>query len=207
MLDRWALKLVKKPLYCGAVLFYRWGITADQTTFCGFLVGLLCLPALALQWYSAALVCIVVNRVADGLDGELARLAGPTDSGGFLDIVLDFIFYGSVVFGFALAEPAKNRLAAAALLLSFIGTGSSFLAFAIMAERRGIEKTVYPNKGIYYLAGLAEGTETILFLVLFCLFPDSFALLAKCFISLCLVTIATRIAGGYFTLKKRDFHG
>jgi phosphatidylglycerophosphate synthase len=205
VLDRWTLRLVKKPLSKGAFFLHHVGVKADQITLSGFVVGIFCLPALTMKWYWIALVCIVFNRVADGLDGEVARLAGPTESGAFLDIVLDFIFYGAVVFGFALAEPGKNSLAAAALLFSFIGTGSSFLAFAIMAERRGIEKIVYPNKGIYYLAGLAEGTETILFLVLFCLFPDSFVQLAYCFVSICLVTVLTRVAGGYFTLKKRMF--
>ena len=141
--------------------------------------------------------------MADGLDGEVARLSGSTDSGAFLDIVLDFIFYGAVVFGFALAGPGKNSLAAAALLLAFIGTGSSFLAFAVMAERCGIERTVYPSKGIYYLARLAEGTETIVFLVLFCPFPNLLVELECCFVFICLVTVLTRVAGGYYTLKKR----
>ena len=201
MLDRWTLRLVKRPLLKGASLLHRNGVTADQVTLSGFGVGICCLPALAMEWYGVALVFIVVNRIADGLDGELARLAGPTDSGGFLDIVLDFVFYGSVVFGFALADPSGNSLASAALLFSFVGTGASFLAFSIMAERHGIEKIIYPTKGIYYLEGLAEGTETIIFLILFCLFPDAFVQLAYCFVFLCLVTVLTRAAGGYFILK------
>ncbi len=207
MLDRWTLRLIKKPLCKGAGLLHRYGVAADQVTLSGFAVGICCLPVLAMKWYWLALICILFNRLADGLDGELARLAGPTDSGGFLDIVLDFIFYGSVVFGFALAEPERNSLAVAALLFTFIGTGSSFLAFAIMAERRGIERIVYPNKGIFYLGGLAEGTETVLFFILFCLFPDSFVQLAYGFTFICLVTVLTRVAGGYFTLKKSDGYG
>jgi len=207
MLDRWALRLVKKPLHKGAAFLRHYRVTADQVTLTGFALGMCCLPVLAMKWYWFSLVCIMLNRLADGLDGELARLNGPTDSGGFLDIVLDFIFYGAVIFGFALAEPEQNSFAAAALLFSFIGTGSSFLAFAIMAERREIKRIVYPNKGIYYLGGFTEGTETILFLVLFCLFPDSFVQLAYCFICICLVTVLTRVAGGYFTLKKNDGHG
>jgi len=207
VLDRWSLRLIKKPLCKGAGLLHRYGVTADQVTVAGFAVGICCLPALAMKWYWLALVCIVFNRLADGLDGELARLTSPTDSGGFLDIVLDFIFYGAVVLGFALAEPEQNSLAAAALLFSFAGTGSSFLTFAIMAERRGIERIIYPNKGIYYLGGLAEGTETIIFFILFCLFPCFFVPLAYCFTCICLVTVLTRVAGGYFSLKKGDRHG
>ena len=202
MLDRWTLPLMRKPLHMGASFLYRHGVKADQVTLAGFIIGIFSLPALALHWYGATLVCIVVNRLADGLDGELARLVGPSDAGGFLDIVLDFIFYSSVVFGFALAEPDNNSLAAAALLFSFVGTGASFLSFAIMAERCGIEKTGYPGKGFFYLGGLAEGTETFLVLILFCLFPRSFSLLAYSFALVCQVTVLTRVAGGYFLLRQ-----
>ena len=131
----------------------------------------------------------------------LARMTATSDAGGFLDIVLDFIFYSAVVLGFALANPVTNGLAASVLLFTFVGTGSSFLAFGIMAERRGIYNIVYPHKGFYYLGGLAEGTETLLCLVLFCLFPAHFPLLAYCFASICLVTTLTRVVGGYFMLR------
>ena len=208
MLDRWTLPLVKKPLHKGACFLHRHGIKADQVTVAGFFIGILCLPALLMHWYWFASLCILLNRLADGLDGEVARLVGSTDAGGFLDIVLDFIFYSSVVFGFALAEPEQNSLAAAALLFSFVGTGASFLSFAILAERRGIERIVYPGKGFFYLGGLAEGTETFLVLILFCLFPFAFSWIAYCFASVCWVTVLTRVAGGYLILRqKRDAHG
>ena len=61
---------------------------------------------------------------------------GSTDLGGFLDIVLDFIVYAGMVFAFAVADPGANALAAAFLLFAFMGTGSSFLAFAMMAAKR-----------------------------------------------------------------------
>ena len=166
-----------------------------------FFIGLGALPALFFQCYSCALFCIVVNRIGDGIDGALARMTKVSDGGGFLDIVLDFIFYASVVLGFALADPVQNGLAAVLLLFSFVGTGSSFLAFAIMAERRGIENITYVNKGIYYLEGLAEATETITCFVLFCIFPDLFPVIASLFAAVCLVTTATRVVGGYYSLK------
>ena len=95
-----------------------------------------------------------------------------TDLGGFLDIVLDFIVYAGLVFAFAVADPERNALAAAFLLFAFMGTGSSFLAFAIMAAKRGISSELRGRKSLYYLGGLTEGTETILFLVLACLLPS-----------------------------------
>ncbi len=55
------------------------------------------------------------------------------------------------------------------LLFSFInGTGSSFLAYAIMAERSGSAglpaQQGHKRKGFFYLGGLTEGAETILVL-------------------------------------------
>jgi phosphatidylglycerophosphate synthase len=106
-------------------------VSANQVSLAGFLIGMLALPLLAFGRYQWALAAILLNRLLDGLDGAVARDTGITDRGGFLDITLDFIFYAAVVLGFALADPA-NALAAATLLFAFMGTGSSFLAFAIM---------------------------------------------------------------------------
>jgi len=143
MLDRWTIQLMKSPLYRGADILRRFGCNPDHLSIGMFGIGMGALPALYLHMYWLALVCIVLNRIGDGLDGVLARMTKATDAGGFLDIVLDFIFYSSVVLGFALADPEVNGLAAATLLFTFVGTGSSFLAFAVMAERRRIENIAY----------------------------------------------------------------
>lgn len=201
MLDRYTLRLIKRPLDQVARILKRLGCSADQISLVAFFIGMGALPALSLCLYWPALLCIVLNRIGDGLDGALARMTKTTDAGRFLDIVLDFIFYSSVALGFAVAEPAANGLAAVFLLFSFVGTGSSFLAFAIMAERRGMERIVYPHKGIYYLTGLAEGTETVVFFVLFCIFPSHFPLLALIFGTICLLTTMTRVIGGYLALR------
>jgi phosphatidylglycerophosphate synthase len=201
VLDRYAIKILKYPLSRCASMLNSAGVKADQVTIISFVIGLGALPALYLHCYGCALLCIVVNRIGDGIDGTLARMTQVSDGGGFLDIVLDFIFYASVVLGFALADPIQNGPAASLLLFSFIGTGSSFLAFAVMAERRGIENITYAHKGIYYLEGLTEATETITCFVLFCLFPDMFPVIAYIFAALCLVTTTTRVVGGYLSLK------
>lgn len=201
MLDRWTMPLTQAPLIRLADWLYRRGVGADRVTLAGFAIGLLALPLLAMQWYLPALIVILLNRLADGLDGALARLGDTTsDAGGFLDIGLDFVFYGAVVFGFALADPARNALAAALLLFAFIGTGSSFLAFAIMANRHQLQRPRFPRKAFYYLHGLTEGTETILAFLLFCVFPDHFPYLATAFAVACLITTTTRLWGGYHTL-------
>ncbi|PRY72370.1 CDP-alcohol phosphatidyltransferase family protein [Halomonas ventosae] len=202
MLDRWTMPLTQGPLTGLARALARCQVRPDQVTVAAFLVGMLALPLLALGWTLPALVAILLNRLGDGLDGALARLTRrASDAGGFLDIGLDFVFYAAVVLGFALAAPAANALAAAFLLFAFIGTGTSFLAFAIMATRHGLERPRFQQKAFYYLHGLTEGTETVLAFVLFCLFPGHFPLLAWIFGAACLVTTATRLWGGHRTLR------
>ncbi|ROV60725.1 CDP-alcohol phosphatidyltransferase family protein [Vibrio ponticus] len=201
MLDKFSIKLIRAPLASAASLLSSKGITANQTTLFGFAVGCLALPALDLQEYNWALLFIVINRVCDGLDGALARIHGITDAGGFLDISLDFLFYSLIPFGFVIANPEQNAIAGAFLIFSFIGTGSSFLAFAVMAGKRGIENPVYQNKSLYYMSGLTEGTETIACFVLFCLFPQHFALIAYIYGIACWFTTFTRIWAGYKTLN------
>jgi phosphatidylglycerophosphate synthase len=140
---------------------------------------------------------LLLSRLFDGLDGAVARQTQPTDRGGFLDITLDFIFYAAVVLAFALADPAANALAAAALLAGFMGTGSSFLAFAVIAAKRQMSKPMSIGKSFYFLGGLTEGTETLVFFVAMCLWPAQFALLAWVFAGLCAVTTAARVVSGY----------
>lgn len=173
------------------------GVTADALTVTGFLIGVAALPALATGQFGLALGLIVANRVLDGLDGAVARLAGPTDRGAFLDIALDFVFYALVPLGFALHDPAANALPAAVLLAAFIGTGSSFLAFAALAARRGLTAADFPAKGIYYLGGLTEGAETIAVFLAMGLWPGLFAPLAWGFAAACALTTLLRWHQGW----------
>lgn len=203
MLDRFILPVVKRVLQPVAEALARRGVGADALTVAGFAIGLTAVPALAVQSYGLALAAILGNRLFDALDGSVARITGPTDRGAFLDITLDFLFYGSVPLGFALADPAANALPAAALLAAFLGTGSSFLAFAAIAAKRGLASDLYPQKGIYYLAGLTEGTETIAAFGLMCLFPTAFPAIAYIFALACLVTTLTRLRQGWAAFGDR----
>ncbi len=202
MLDRHIAHLIEPAVDAFARAAQRKGWRADSATMFGFVIGLCAMIAIAKKDYTVAIGFILFSRLFDALDGALARLSEPTDAGGFLDITLDFLFYASIPLAFAIADPAANALPAAVLLAAFIGTGSSFLAFAALAAKRGISSVEYPNKSFYFLGGLAEATETLICFVLMCLFPQWFALLAYGFAAICAVTIATRIVGGYFTLKR-----
>lgn len=204
MFDSYLHPRIKPSLNRLVSLLDKPAISPDGLTLFGFAIGLLALPFLALEWYVLALVAIVINRLFDGLDGALARQRGLTDAGGFLDIALDFLFYALVPFGFILANPEQNALAGAWLLFSFIGTGSSFLAFAAVAHKYHLDNPGYAHKSFYYLVGLTEGTETIMLFVLGCLFPNAFVWLAWIFGALCWMTTLTRVWSGYQTLKSQQ---
>ncbi len=192
MFDRQVLPVLGRVYAAPARLLATAGVSADAVTLAGFALGLLAAVLIALGAPLAGLAALLANRVLDGLDGAVARLTGPTERGAFLDIALDFFVYAAIPFGFALADPGRNALAAAALLAAFMGTASSFLAFAVIAARRGLVSSAYPQKGIYYLGGLAEGAETIACLSAMCLVPAWFPVLAWGFAGLCLVTTLTR---------------
>ena len=197
MLDRAVQKLVQPTLQGVASVLVRQGVSADTITWAGFGLGLVAACCIAWQQPLAGLALLALSRLADGLDGEVARLTAPTDRGAFLDITLDFVFYASIPLAFALADPAANALAAAVLLAAFVGTASSFLAFAVLAERRGLKSLAYPKKGLYYLGGLTEATETLGCFALMCLWPAAFAPLALGFAALCGLTLLARVQAGW----------
>ena len=193
MLDGLLRRVVDPPLDRVAKWLAPLGVSANTLTWTGFAVGIGALPAIAAEHYVVGLFLILVNRLMDGLDGAVARCSSPTDRGAYLDIVCDFIFYSAVVFGFALAR-STNATAGAFLIFSFIGTGTSFLAFATVAAKLSLTTKARGAKSIYYLGGLTEGTETILAFVIFCLAPVSFPIGAFIFGALCWITTASRIA-------------
>lgn len=203
MLDAALRPLIDPPLNAAARGFVRLKVPANAVTWAGFVIGMGAVPALALHMYGLALVSIAVRSVADGLDGAIARATHTTDYGGFLDIVLDFIFYAGVVFGMALAQP-DHAVFAAFLIWTFIGTASSFLAYAVLAEKHGLSTAIRGDKSLYYLGGLAEGTETLIALTLFCLFPAWFPVVATVFGVMCLLTTVGRVLAARKAFLNRE---
>ena len=200
MLDRAARRLIDPALDQLALGARRRGFTANQITVAGFACGVAAIGAIAVQSYAFGLLLLMANRLADGVDGAIARRAGATDIGGYLDIVLDFIIYSGTVFAFALAQP-DHAVAAAFLIFSFMGTGSSFLAFAIFAAKRKLDGEAATNKSFYYLGGITEGTETILFFVTILLFPGWFPAAAYVYGALCWLTTIGRIGAAVQRLR------
>ena len=197
MLDRALLALIRQPVDSLARSLVRLGARADHITLLGFALGMLAAMAIALGWPLWGLLGVLLSRLMDGLDGAVARLTATTDRGAFLDITLDFLFYASIPLAFAVANPAAHALPAAVLLAAFMGTASSFLAFAVLAERRGLKSTAYPRKGLFYLGGLTEASETLVCFALMCVWPAQFAWWAYGFAALCALTIVGRLWAGW----------
>lgn len=202
MLDARIRPLIDPPLNIFGLHLARVGVSANAITLTGFALGMLAAVAIACGHTFAGFVLIALNRLFDGLDGAVARANKKTDLGGYLDITLDFFFYGAIPISFAILAPETNGLPAAALLASFYANGSAFLAFAIMAEKRRLSTSRQGIKSLYYLGGLAEGTETIALFLLMALFPAWFPVLAWTFAGICTVSAGARVLISYHILKE-----
>ena len=202
MFDRPLQSFLARALDAPAALLVQMGCSANAITVLGGIFGGLGFVSISIGWIDGGLGFVLANRLCDGLDGAVARRVGTTDFGGFLDIVVDFVFYASVPLAFAIYNPSY-ALPAAFVIFTFMGTGASFLGFAIIAAKRGLKPeslaaklgmgSGIKGKAFYYAGGLAEGGETLVFLILICLFPDWFASIAIGFGVLCLATLAGRI--------------
>jgi phosphatidylglycerophosphate synthase len=193
MLDGTMRRLIGPLLDRGGRGLARTGISANAVTLAGLGFGLVMALMIANGAGLWALLPLGLSRVADGLDGAVARVSGKTDFGGYLDITCDFLFYAAVPLAFVIRDPVANGLAGAFLLASFYVNGASFLGFAVLAEKRGLETDAQGEKSLYFSAGLLEGTETIMFFAVLCVWPDSFVALALGFGALCFVTAIARI--------------
>lgn len=193
MFDAKLRPLIDPPLNRVGRALARSGVSANFLTFTGLAIGLAGAAAIAAGALWLGLVCIIANRLFDGLDGAVARIRGPTPLGGYFDILADFAFYVSIPLGFGVLAGA-NTLPALVLVASFVLTGVSFLAFAAIAAERGVSTEAHGKKSFYYSTGLAEGAETIAVFVAMCLMPTWFGALAYGYAALCVLTVFQRSA-------------
>lgn len=193
MLDGWGRRRLDPVLDRLAAALSAAGVGANSITIAACVLGLAAAGAIALGWLWLGLALILVSRLGDGLDGAVAKIRGASDLGGYLDITLDFVFYGAIPVGFALLDPQANALAAAVLIFSFYVNGSTFLAYAIMAEKRKLASDARGPKSLFFTTGLAEATETLIVFVAWCVLPQWFAPLAYAFAALTFYTALSRI--------------
>ncbi|GAB4270780.1 MAG: CDP-alcohol phosphatidyltransferase family protein [Pararhodobacter sp.] len=192
MLDRFLRPVIDPPLDRVGRWLARRGVSANGVTLAGLALGLAGAGAIALGAFGTGLALVLASRLADGMDGAVARAGQATDFGGYLDIVADFVFYAAIPLGFVLWAPESNGIPGAALIAAFYVNAASFLGFAILAEKHRLSTDARGTKAWYHAGGLMEGTETIGFFVAFCLWPGAFAPLAWGFAALCLVTALAR---------------
>ena len=196
MFDRHLQKFTQKPLSFFAKIILKY-LSASQITITGFIFGLMMCLFIFFELFFLAIFFLILNRICDGLDGVMARLTAPTYLGAYLDIVLDFIFYSAFILMFGLID-TSNIVISCLLLFSYICTGTTFLAQAIIQPKLDlIQKDesldIDIPKSFYYSAGLIEGTETILFMVLCLIFPNLYFVFGLIFAILCLLTALSRV--------------
>jgi phosphatidylglycerophosphate synthase len=192
MLDSTVRKIIDKPLDTVGRYLAKIGIKANYITMLGFVFGLIAILYISIGNLPYGLLFLCLNRIADGVDGAVARAVKLTNFGGFVDIVADFIIYAGVVFAFAIYNP-DNALYAAFLIFSFVGPITSFLAYAIIAAKDDVNTSKNGQKSFYYLGGICEGTETAFILILMCLAPHFFVQICIIYGILCWVTTIGRV--------------
>lgn len=199
MLDARARRALAPTLDAAAARLDQLGIRPLAVTGSGWVCGLGACVAAALSWWPAALVLWLANRLLDGLDGPLARRRGATELGGFLDILADFSIYAGFVVAVAIARP-EARLACLALLCAYYVSGTAFLALSGLLDRRGQDR-FDDGRSLRFVGGLAEGTETVLVYVVFCLLPTHAAVIAWAFTAAVAITAGQRLIVGVILLR------
>lgn len=209
MIDAQLRRVLTAPLDRMATwLDLRW-ITPDRLTGLNLVLGLTSATFAAVQWWIPALIAWLLCRLADGLDGPLARrrirrnpAAVESGRGGFLDVAADFVVYGATVIGVAVGVTTGYDapwLPFLVVLFAYYINGSVLLAFSSIAEKQG--RQLDDERSFSFLAGLAEGAETVLVHSLWLLFPMVAWQIAWVWAIVVLISATQRIIIGYRTLE------
>lgn len=190
MLDAALRPRLQPVVALAATRLARRGVAPGALTATAFALGAGACVAAAREAWLVALALWLASRLADGLDGAVARLGAPTDLGGFLDLVGDFAVYGGFVVAVGIARP-DARLACLALLGTCYVSGTAFLALSSLAERRRV--ALGDERSLRFVGGLAEGAETIVAYAAICLVPDHATTIAWAFAALVAITAVQRI--------------
>lgn len=183
-------------------------ITPDRLTGLNLVLGLASAALAAGQWWLPALAAWLLCRVADGLDGPLARRrnrytgSADTGRGGFWDICADFVVYGATVVGVGIGATAAFGapwLPFLLVLFAYYINGTAFLAFSSIAEKTG--RQLRDGRTFSFLPGLTEGAETVAVHSLWLVFPGVAWQIAAAWAMLVMASAAQRIVAGYRSLR------
>lgn len=209
MFDDYLRRRLQRPLARLAAVLDRPGITADRLTAAGLTLGLASAAAAALTLWWLSLALWLTSRLADGLDGPLARLQRSRDparsdagAGGFFDITADFLVYGSTVFGVAVGAAAAYGAPwwpFLLVLLAYYVNGTAFLAFSSIAER--LDRGLDDSRSLSFLGDLAEGAETMVVHSLWLVFSALAWQIALGWAALVFASSVQRMVVGYRSLR------
>lgn len=172
------------------------GINPNWVTAASLLLGLGASVAGWQHAYPLGLALWVLSKLADGLDGTLARIRNQqSDLGGYLDILSDSLLWALVPLGLALGQPLPSNLISFGLLLvgMYLNAGSWMYLAALMEKRQQGAKTTGEMTTITMPIGLMEGTESILVYSAFFIFPTILFQLFLLMASLALLTTLIRL--------------
>lgn len=201
MFDHILRPLIERPLNALADRLIKMNVKADEITWVGLMLSVAAGLAVLVNYHGLALIFFLLNRLADGLDGAVARATKPSAFGTYLDLTLDFMSYAILPFAFAVMMP-DDRLAAAFLIGCFYISGGSFLAYEMLCAKHAPEGAM-PKKHLVFLGSQMAGAETIFFFSMFCFWPASFGWGCWLFGLLCLVTAFGRIFAAHEHFKDK----
>ncbi len=169
----------------------------------GLVVGLGAAGLAAVGWWLPALLAWLLNRLLDGLDGELARTTdSATDQGGYLDLVADATVYAAIPLGVAAGIGGSAAWTVAAILLAaFYINIVTVLTLAAVLEKRAAGAAARGEPTSVTLPdGLIEGTETIVLLAAILALPSLALWLMGIMAAAVLVTAGLRVRGAWGSL-------
>ena len=194
MLDAPIRRIVASPLDPLADGIVRLGIGANAVTISGFTMGLIAAALIADESFLPAVGFLALNRLADVLDGTVARRTRITALGAFLDTSLDLFVYAAIPFAFALAHQQD------ALAATFLLTGLMVAAIPGMAARASVRDngTGAPARPLI----LCGHSETFIAFALMCVTPRwMFSVIAYFYGVLCFFSGGAGIASAIANLR------
>ena len=93
-------------------ILVRWGVTPDAVTIASGLCGVAFLPFWLIKQSAAALLCLLLHVLLDGLDGPLARHRGTASPrGSFVDTFTDQVVVTLVTVAWIIRSPSSLNIA------------------------------------------------------------------------------------------------
>ncbi|TAM71715.1 MAG: CDP-alcohol phosphatidyltransferase family protein [Microbacteriaceae bacterium] len=207
MFDATLRRRLDRPLTSMAKALDRRWITPNRLTMLGLAAGIASAISAGFQLWLIGVILWLVSRLADGLDGALARVRRKqgrlpeSGAGGFLDITADFVVYGATVFGVGIGtgvEFDSPWWPFFAVLLAYYVNGGAFLAFSSIAEKTG--RTIDDGRSLSFFGRVAEATETIVIHTVWLLLPSVAWMIAIVWAIFVGLSATQRIIAGYRAL-------